>query len=189
MAVRRVQDLSVGATPEGFRGRNKLIVQLWYLVQATLFHLSPHFMTGWRRLLVRAFGGKVGKHVIFRPSATLTYPWNISVGDYSYIGDEVVLYSLDRIDIGAHVSVSYRAFLCTGTHDPRDPRFPLVIQPIRVDNEAWIAADAFVAPGVHIGTGAVLAARSTALKDIPAYEMQAGTPAKSIGTRANAGSI
>jgi putative colanic acid biosynthesis acetyltransferase WcaF len=187
MTGREIQDLTEGPTPEGFRGRNKIVVQLWYLVQATLFRLSPHFMTGWRRFLVRLFGGKVGARVNFRPSATITYPWNLSVGDHSYIGDEVILYSLDQITIGSHVSISYRAFLCTGTHDPRDRRFPLVIKPIHIDDEVWLAADSFVAPGVHIGAGAVLAARSTALNDIPPRDMQVGTPARSIGQRTSGG--
>src|SRR5215469_9694919 len=119
----RVQDLRRSETPAGFQGQNKLLVQTWYLVQAILFHPSPHFLVGWRRFLLRLFGGKVGQNVRIRPSAKITYPWNVTIGDYSYIGDDVVVYSLGEIHIGSHVSISYRAFLCCGTHDYRDPKF------------------------------------------------------------------
>ncbi len=182
----RVQDLTLARVPEGFRGRNKILVQLWYLVQGLFFKLSPHAFNGWRCVLLRAFGSRIGRNVRIRPSATITYPWNVTIGDNSYIGDEVVIYSLGQVSIGDHVSISYRAFLCTGTHDHNDVNFPLVIKAISVSSEAWIGADAFLAPGVNVGIGAVLGARSTALSDIPDYDVQVGTPSVSIGKRGQA---
>ncbi len=179
----RYQDLRLSPTPVGFPGRSKYIIQLWYIVNATLFRMSPHVLYGWRRWLARVFGARIGEGVKLRPSCQITYPWNVSIGDHSYVGDDAVLYSLDRIDIGEHVSISYRAFLCTGSHDPRDPSFPLKLGRIRVEDQAWLAADVFVFPGVHIGEGAVVGARSTVRKDVPANTLNGGDPCVSRGER------
>lgn len=159
------------------RGRSGVVVLLWWLVQGTLFRLSPQPMYGFRRFLLRLFGAAIGRGVKIRPTAIVTYPWNVAIGDHSWIGDRAELYSLTRIEIGAHCVVSQRSYLCTGSHDLTDPTFSLVVKPIRVQDGAWIASDVFVYPGVTLGTMAVAAARSTVLRDIPAEEVHAGTPA------------
>jgi len=158
-------------------------VLLWWLVQATLFRCSPQPMYAFRRLLLRTFGAAVGRGVKIRPTAIVTYPWKVAIGDYSWIGDRAELYSLERIAIGAHCVVSQRSYLCTGSHDMADPGFSLVVKPIRLQDGAWVASDVFVCPGVTIGTMAVAAARSTVLRDIPAEEVHAGTPARLLKRR------
>lgn len=173
---------------EGYdRGRNGAIVLLWWFVQATLFRCSPQPLYGFRRWLLRLFGARIGKGVKIRPSACFTYPWKVSIGDHSWIGDRAELYSLDRIEIGAHCVVSQRSYLCTGSHDMTDAAFGLIVRPVRLLDGAWVASDVFVCPGVTIGTMAVAAARSTVMRDIPAEEVHAGTPARFIKWRFPAG--
>ena len=92
------QDLSKFKLPQNFRGRNAFTVQLWWLVQGTFFRMSPQFMYGFRRFLLRLFGAKIGKKVIIRPSVKITYPWKLSIGDSSWIGDDVDLYTLGNIE-------------------------------------------------------------------------------------------
>ena len=94
------QELKGYKNPRGFRGRSALAVQLWWFVYSFLFKPSPQIMYAWRRFLLRIFGAKIGAKVIIRPSAQITYPWKVKIGDYSWIGDEVVLYSLGNIEIG-----------------------------------------------------------------------------------------
>lgn len=169
---------------EGYsRGRSGPVVLLWWLVQATLFRCSPQPMYGFRRFLLRLFGARVGKGVKVRPTALFTYPWNVSIGDHSWIGDRAELYSLGAIAIGKHCVVSQRSYLCTGSHDAADAAFSLIVRPIAVEDGAWVASDVFVYPGVTVGTMAVAAARSTVLRDIPAGEVHAGTPAKFVKAR------
>ncbi|WP_123041915.1 putative colanic acid biosynthesis acetyltransferase [Cohnella candidum] len=165
------------------RGRNGAVVLLWWFVQATLFRCSPQPMYGFRRFLLRLFGAKIGAGVKVRPSASFTYPWKVTIGDHSWIGDRAELYSLDRIEIGAHCVVSQRSYLCTGSHDPEDVAFSLIVKPVRIEDGAWVASDVFVYPGVTIGTMAVAAARSTVLRDVPAGEIHAGTPARFVRQR------
>ena len=94
-----IQDLKSFKLPKNFRGRNAFIVQLWWLVQSILFRTSPQFLYGWRNFLLRLFGAKIGKKVIIRPSVKITYPWKLSIGNYSWVGDDVDLYTLGDIDI------------------------------------------------------------------------------------------
>jgi putative colanic acid biosynthesis acetyltransferase WcaF len=153
------------------------------MVQATLFRMSPQAFYGWRRLLLRLFGCSVGKGVLIRPTATITYPWKVVIKDYSWIGDHVALYSLGQILIGENVVISQKSYLCTGSHDMQSPTFDIYERPIIIDSEAWIATDVFVAPGVHIGHGAVVGARSTVLHDLPPMMFSAGAPAKPLRPR------
>ncbi|KHD08202.1 acyl transferase [Candidatus Thiomargarita nelsonii] len=178
-----MQDLSQFKLPKDFRGRPAWIVQLWWLTQSTLFGLSPQFMYRWRRWLLRLFGAKIGKSVLIRPTARITYPWKVSIGDWSWIGDNVELYSLGEIEIGANTVISQKSYICTGGHDFRLPSFDIYAKKIQIGSEVWIATDVFVAPGVVIGNGAVVGARSTVLHNLPAKMISFGNPAKPTRSR------
>jgi putative colanic acid biosynthesis acetyltransferase WcaF len=158
------------------RGRSTPFVLLWWLVQAIAFPLTPHFMNSLRAKLLRLFGAQIGKGVIIRPTARFTYPWKVAIGDYSWIGDDVVLYSLDRISIGNHCVISQKSYLCTGSHRIDDPAFGLKTAAIAIGNGVWIASDCFIAPGVKIGANAVIGTRSTVLKDMPNQYLCWGNP-------------
>ncbi len=158
------------------RGRPNWVIILWWLVQAIAFPLSLHNFNGFRALLLRLFGAKIGKDVVIRPTARFTYPWKVAIGDYSWIGDDVVLYSIDRITIGSHCVVSQESYLCTGSHDITDSTFRLITAPITIGNGVWIATDCFVAPGVTIGANSVIGARSSVFRNIPLQQIAWGTP-------------
>ena len=177
MTSKDYQRLDLFNLPGNFRGHSAIIVQLWWLVQSTLFAWSPQFMFGWRRFLLRLFGAKIGKKVLIRASVHVTYPWKLSIGDYSWIGDDVELYTLGNIEIGAHVVISQRSYLCTGSHDFTKPTFDISAKPIVVQDQAWVASDVFIAPGVTIGFGCVVGARSTVLHDLPPGKICFGNPA------------
>lgn len=173
-----VQDLRLFQNPPGFRGRSTIVVQLWWIVQATLFACSPQFMYGWRAALLRLFGAQIGTGTIIRPTVRITYPWKLKVGDYSWVGDYAELYNLAEIEIGNNAVVSQYAYLCTGSHDPAARAFDIFGKPILVEDEAWIATGAFVHPGVNIGRGSVVAARAMVTKDTKPYFIHVGAPAK-----------
>lgn len=177
------QDLSQFRLPDNFRGRSAETVQLWWLVQSTLFAWSPQFLYGWRRFLLRLFGAKIGQEVLIRPTVRVTYPWKISIGDYSWIGDDVVLYSLGEIIIGRHTVISQKSYICTGSHDYTSLSFDIFSQPVEIGNEVWIAADVFIAPGVCVGDGSVVGVRSSVLHDLPPEKICYGNPAKAVKDR------
>ncbi|SAI65534.1 Galactoside O-acetyltransferase [Bordetella ansorpii] len=169
--------------PAGFRGRHVLVVQLWRIAQATLFRGSPQFAYGFRRALLRAFGARVGRGVLVRPSAQITYPWKVSLGDYAWVGDDVVLYSLDAITIGPHAVVSQRSYLCAGYHDIDAADFPIRSGPIVVEAGAWLATDVFVAAGITVRCNAVVGARSSVFKDVPPNMVCHGSPCQPVRRR------
>jgi putative colanic acid biosynthesis acetyltransferase WcaF len=177
------QNLSLFKLPNGFRGRSAFRTQLWWLVQAALFRPSPQIAYAFRRWLLRCFGARVGENVLIRPSATITYPWKLSLGDHVWIGDDVVLYTLGEIDIGAHAVISQRSYLCAADHDYRQVDFSIRARPIRIGEQAWVAADVFIGPGVHIDVGAVIGARSAVFKNMPRGMVCMGTPAAPVKKR------
>jgi putative colanic acid biosynthesis acetyltransferase WcaF len=177
------QDLSQFQVPAGFRGRGVLTVQAWWFVQATLFRLSPQVAYGFRRQLLRGFGAKVGRNVKIRPTAKITYPWKVSIGERSWIGDDVVLYSLGDIAIGSDAVVSQRSYVCAADHDAAAPSFDIRARPIVIGDEAWVATDVFVGPGVTIGAGAVVGARSAVFTDLPAGMVCMGSPCTPVRPR------
>lgn len=177
------QRLDLFQLPPNFRGRSAVIVQLWWLAQDTLFAWSPQFMYGWRVWLLCLFGARIGKNVLVRPSVRVTYPWKLEIGDYSWIGDEVHLYTLGEIHIGSHTVVSQKSYLCTGSHDFTKTAFDIYALPIHIGDQVWVASDVFIAPGVIIGDGTVVGARSTVLRDLPAGKICYGNPAVPIKDR------
>lgn len=178
-----VQDLARFRMPPGFRGRSLVVVQLWRIVAATLFRFSPRRADGWRRVLLRLFGAGVGPRALIRPSAHIVYPWQVTIGADAWIGEDVTLYSFAPIEIGANAVISQNSYLCAGGHDYRDPAFAIFGKPIVVGAESWIAADVFVGPGVTIGRGAVVGARSSVFSDLPDMTVAAGNPARPLHPR------
>ena len=177
------QNLNLYNTPKDFRGKSAITVQLWWIVQATLFAMSPQFLYAWRRFLLRSFGAQIGKKVIIRPTAQITYPWKVKIGDYSWIGDDVVLYSLGDIIIGRNTVISQKGYICTGTHDYTKVDFPILAKKIVIGDECWLATDVFVSPGVTINNGAVVGARSTVIKDLNSNSVYVGSPVRFIKKR------
>jgi putative colanic acid biosynthesis acetyltransferase WcaF len=178
-----VQELSSFRLPEGFRARPAAVVQLWSLVQSTLFRWSPQFAYGFRRGLLRCFGAKIGRGALIRPTVTVTYPWKVTIGEFAWVGDNTVLYSLGEIEIGSNAVVSQMSYLCTGTHDYAQPEFPIYTKKVTVESEAWVAAGVFVAPGVTIGHGAVVGARSSVFNDMPPDMICMGHPCRPVKKR------
>ena len=162
--------------PKNFRGRSAIVVQLWRVIYVVFFRNSPQFLYGWRRFILRLFGANIGKKVIIRPSVEITYPWKVVICDYSWIVDNVVLYSLGKITIGSNTVVSQKSYLCTGSHDFNSVAFDIFEKPIVIGNSCWIATDVFVAPGVQIVDEVIVGARSSVFKSIVTKGIYKGNP-------------
>ncbi len=113
-----------------------------------------------------------------RQTVRVEFPWRLRIGEHSTVGDDAWLYTLERITIGAHCVISQKAFLCTGSHDVEDPHMQLIVESISIEDGAWVAADVFIAPGVTVGEGSVIGARSTVLESMPPGFVCYGYPCK-----------
>lgn len=162
---------------------NKLVRALWNGVWLLLYRPSPVPLHGWRRFLLRLFGANIGQGTHLYPSAKIWAPWNLTMGAHSCLSHQVDCYSVDKIILGAHSIVSQYSFLCTASHDYTDPAMPLTTAPITLGKQAWITADVFVAPGVTIGDGAVIIARSSVFHDIEPWTVASGNPAQPVKPR------
>ncbi len=170
----RPQQLSLG---------NKLARSLWQVVWLLLYRPTPRLLHGWRAFLLRLFGAKLGHAVHPYPSARIWAPWHLEMGDHACLSEGVDCYCVDTIRIGAHSTVSQYSFLCTASHDYREASMPMVSAPITIGERVWITADVFVGPGVTIGDGAVITARSSVFNDIPAWTVARGNPAAPVKPR------
>lgn len=170
-------------TPTHLSLSNKALRSIWAIVWLLLYRPSPRLLHCWRRLLLRCFGAKLGVGVHPYPSSRVWAPWNLEMGDHSCLGDYVDCYCVARVSIGAHSTISQYSFLCSASHDYTSPKMPLVSAPIRIGSRAWVTSDVFVGPGVSIGDGAVIGARSSVFHDIEGWVVAIGNPAKPIKRR------
>ncbi len=173
--------------PSGFENPhslgNKIARVLWAVVRTLLFRPTPaRLCVGWRNWLLRRFGARIGRSWV-HPSVRIWAPWRLEIGDDVAVDEHVFLYNPFGIRIEDRVVISLRSFLCTASHDHTDPTYPLVGGAIVVGRDSWIAGEAFVGPGITLGVGTVVAARSVVVKDTEPWTVVAGNPARSVGRR------
>jgi putative colanic acid biosynthesis acetyltransferase WcaF len=166
-----------------FSYKNRLARVLWNIFYTLFFRFSPRPFHFWRSFLLRCFGANIGTHCHVYPNVKIWAPWNLEMHNFSSMGDEVKCYSMGKITLGFKVAVSQGAYLCTGTHNYEDPNFQLLAKPIYIRDRAWICAECFIAPGVIIGEGAVIGARSVVTRNMPEWTVCAGNPCKPIKSR------
>ena len=162
------------------RGASRLKEVLWTAVRVAFFCHSVPLPSALKAFLLRAFGADVGSGVVIRSHVSVSFPWRLKLGDHVWLGDHVTILSLAPVEVGSSVCISQRAFLCTGSHDYSKATFDLETAPIRIDDHCWIAAQCFIAPGVHIGMGSVTAAGSVVVDDVAENTIVGGNPARTI---------
>jgi len=155
----------------------------WGLCYRLFFRPTPaRWLVGWRRWLLRRFGARVGR-AWFHPRVRIWAPWRLEVGDDVYVDEDVYLYNPFGIRIGDRVIISLRTFLCTASHDYGSPTYDLTGGPISVGSDCWLAAEVFVGPGVTVGEGCVVGARSCVVRDVPPWQVAVGHPARPVRER------
>jgi putative colanic acid biosynthesis acetyltransferase WcaF len=156
---------------------------LWRAVEKTVFRWSPARAFGWRRMLLRQFGSKMGHHSYVRNTNKIFHPWLLEMDNWTNLADGVRIYNLGPVSIGTQTVISMNTFVCAGTHDYTKPDLPLLRPAIRIGRGVWIAAEAFIGPGVTIGDNCVIAARAVVTRDVPPAVIVGGNPARVIKPR------
>ncbi len=175
------QTIPEGVSPHSLTNRIARVV--WGAVYVLVFRTSPRPLHFWRNWVLRAFGARLHPTSRVYPRARVWLPANLEMGAGATLADDVDCYNVRLIRIGAYTTVSQYSYLCGATHDHEDPAMPLVPRPITIGARAWIAADVFVAPGLTIGDGTVVGARSSVFKDLPAWVVAMGNPARPVRPR------
>jgi len=164
-------------------GRSRIVQALWFFLGAPMVRSSLLPSSSLRVWLVRRFGGQIGPGAVLKPGVRIKYPWHLSMGDHSWLGEDCWLDNLEQISIGNNVCISQGAYLCTGNHDWSDGSFGLIVKPITLRDGSWVGAKCIIGPGVEFGECAIAAAGSVVTKSIPEYEIHAGNPARFVRRR------
>lgn len=166
--------------------KSKILRAGWNLTWALLGKWTPEhsrLFNKWRVLLHKLFGAKIGKGCVIKSSCEVWQPWNLTMGDYVALSENVVCYTVDKITIGSQTTISRDAFLCCASHDVTSPIMELTYAPITIGSNAWIAARSIVMPGRKVGDGAVVAAGAVVVNDVDPWTIVGGNPAKFISKR------
>lgn len=165
-------------------GGGRFKMMLWYFVNAWFIACQWNPSSGLRIRLLRLFGARIGKGVVIKPSVNVKYPWNLSIGDYSWIGEGVWIDNLVQVTVGSNACISQGAMLLCGNHNFKKTTFDLMVGPIIIEDGAWVGAQSTVCPGVTMHSHSVLAVGSVASKDLLPYSINRGNPAVKVGERA-----
>ena len=164
--------------------KHQLIRIIWSVVWFVFTWPFPK-STGsrWKRFLLRLFGAKIHKTAVIYSTAKIYYPPNLEMRNYSCLASDVDCYNVAPIIIGSNTIISQKAYLCTASHDISDPLNSLIVAPIIIEDQAWIATGAYIGMGVTVGQGAVVGARAAVFKDVEPWTVVGGNPAKFIKKR------
>lgn len=158
-------------------------IVLWFLANSVFLKNYLPIPVGIKIKVMQLFGAKVGQGVMIKPGVNVKYPWFLTIGNYTWIGEGVWIDNLDQVTIGNHVCISQGAMLLTGNHDYRKSGFDLITKPIRLEDGAWVGAQSVVCPGVTCHSHAVLSVGSVATRSLDAYGIYQGNPANFVRKR------
>ena len=178
--AKRARPIEGGAS---FSLGNRLFRVFWMTCWLVLARFTPPPLHPWRRLVLQAFGARLGRNVRIHASVSIWHPANLQCEEHVLIGPGVRIYNQGQVTIGARTVISQRAHLCASTHNPNDPHFQLLLRPIHIGEQCWIAAEAFVGPGSMVKDRAILGARACLFGDAEADGIYRGNPASFVKTR------
>lgn len=179
-----IQQLDRYRTPPDWHPGAPLLIQIfWFVCGAPL--LAARWLPGswWRLILLRLFGAEIGPYSRIKPGLRVKFPWRLVVGKACWLGEDAWIDNLAIVRLGDRVCLSQGAYLCTGNHDFRSPAFSLVLGPITIGSDAWIAAHAVLGPGSQIGAGTVVALGSVVSGSVPSGAIVRGNPGAVVGWR------
>ena len=156
---------------------------LWILINIIFFKSSIPYPSSFKAFILRSFGARIGKRIVFKPCINIKFPWKLSIGDYSWIGENVWIDNLDFVIIEDNVCISQGALLLTGNHNYKNQTFDLVTGPIILKTGVWIGAMAIVCANVTCEKNSVLSVGTNATKNLDANTVYGGNPASALRTR------
>lgn len=159
---------------------------VWRFFFRFIFRFTPDIkfvFNPLRIVILRILGAKIGKEVLIRPTVKIFFPWNLIIGDYSWIGEDVHLYNLGKICIGNNVCISQYVKMNTGSHDYLSKTFDLIVKPITLNDHVWVGANSFINLGTVIGAGTIIGVGSNVIDELPENAICVGNPCKKIKDR------
>jgi putative colanic acid biosynthesis acetyltransferase WcaF len=166
-----------------YKPGRKIKIVLWFFLNACFLQNKFNPFSGLKKFVLRLFGAKIGKSVVLKQSISVKYPWNLTIGNNTWIGEDVWIDNLDKIFIGDNVCISQGAMLLCGNHNYKKSSFDLMVGPITLEDGVWIGAKSIVTQNVTCKSHAILAVQSVASTDLEKYSIYKGNPAIKIRER------
>ena len=166
MTTPRTRRSLAGFTGIGYdKGAGRAKQVLWMIASSaiTTHWWCPNVL---RVAILRGFGARIETGVLVRHRVRIHWPWKLTVGRDSWIGEGAWILNLEDVHIGSDVCISQEVLLCTGSHDRKSPTFEFDNAPITVGDGAWVAARAVVLRGVTIGADSVVGAMALVTSDV-----------------------
>jgi putative colanic acid biosynthesis acetyltransferase WcaF len=164
-------------------GRPLIVRVVWLIVNRFFFFTSFPWPNDMKRSLLCVFGARMGRGVVIKNCVNIKYPWNLGVGDHTWIGEGVWIDSLAKVSIGANCCLSQGVMIETGNHDWSKPAFDLIVKEVVVEDGAWAAVKSLLLPGSRLASHAVLGAGSVLSGATEPYGIYIGVPAKKVRER------
>lgn len=164
-------------------GKNIVIQTIWYIVNFIVFDSKCLPISSVKIALLKLFGARIGKNVVIKPSVNIKFPWRLTVGNNSWIGEGVWIDNIANVKIGKNCCISQGALLLCGNHDYKKETFDLITGEIRIEDGAWIGAKSVVCPNVVAHENSVLCVGSIATHNLDKNTVYRGVPACAIRKR------
>lgn len=126
---------------------------------------------------------RIGRGSAIHLGARFDMRHNFTMGANSVINERCRLDNRGTITIGDNVSISSEVVILTADHDVREDGFATRKKPVKIGNRVFVGTRAMLLPGVSVGEGAVIAAGALVTKNVEAFTIVAGNPARKIGER------
>jgi len=160
-----------------------LIRGSWLLVSLIFFRCPVPYPYQLKSALLAMFGAKIGKNIVIKPEVYIKYPWFLTIGDSSWVGEKAWIDNLGKVVIGNNVCISQGAYIATGNHNYKKEAFDLIVKDVTIEDGVWVGAKAIVCPGVTLKTHSVITIGSVITHDTNPYTVYQGNPAAAIRER------
>jgi len=159
------------------RGDPPIRALLWRLIGQHLFRASFHNWYRLRQIILWAFGADIHPQAKIRRTARIDCPWNLTMGELTALGDYAMIKARAPVKVGSGCTISQYTKILTEACDPLDTGYPIYTAPVVIGDNAWLAADTVVMPGVKVAEGVVVGARALVDRSLPEWKICAGEPA------------
>lgn len=163
---------------------NERRIQIYFIVIAlfnVLYNWLPFFSL--KKVLLKLSGMQIGKGSYIHKPVRFYALKRLRLGDYTTINDHCYIDNRRNITIGNNVNIAHNTRIYTLGHDVNSPSLPDIGASVVIEDDVFVFSNVLIMPGVHVGKGAVIFPGSVVVKDVEAYTMVGGNPAKYIKDR------
>lgn len=161
----------------------KFLLQIKFLIVAFLNFFKEFFPYPLRNLFLLCFGIKIPISSSIHRGCKFFHIGKFSIGKNSVINFGCYLDNRRGILIGSNTAIAHNTKIYTLGHNIHSPKFETKGAPVTIGDNCFIFSNVMIMPGVTIEDGAVILPGSIVTKNVPAYSVYGGVPAKYIRDR------